>query len=135
MTMRSTLHSILLAAGATLVASFALPVVEAAAAAPRKTITCPYLQDRRLTFDIPAKFGGLPKEIDSEDPVTATLFSFRDRNLLFVAMDESDPRRPRYVVSAQLEKKTGAYVGQIVVDMGGNQLMLHNGPVRCTVGS
>ena len=135
MTMRSAFHSILLAAGATLAASVALPVAEPAAAAPRKTITCPYLEDRHLTFDIPAKFGGLPKDIDSDDPVTATLFSFRDRNLLFVAMDESNPKRPRYVVSAQLDRKTGAYVGQIVVDMGGNELQLHNGPVRCTVGS
>jgi len=49
-------------------------------------------------------------------------------------MDESEPSRVRIVVSAQLNKKSGAYEGQIFVDMGGNQLMLHNGPVRCTVG-
>jgi hypothetical protein len=48
-------------------------------------------------------------------------------------MDESEPSRVRIVVSAQLNKKNGAYEGQIFVDMGGNQLMLHNGPVRCTI--
>jgi hypothetical protein len=130
----SAFRPILTAAGAALAASLALPAVECAAA-PRQTITCPYLQDRHVTFVVPAKFGGLPKDIDSDDPVTATLFSFRDSNLMLVAMDESQPRRPRIVISAQLEKKTGAYVGQIVVDMGGNELQLHNGPVRCTVGS
>jgi hypothetical protein len=35
------------------------------------------------------------------------------------------------LISAQRDK-TGAYASQIFVDMGGNQLMLHNGPVRCT---
>jgi hypothetical protein len=60
--------------------------------------------------------------------------SFRDGNLSFIAMDESEPSRVRIVISAQLNKKSGAYEGQIFVDMGGNQLMLHNGPVRCTIG-
>ena len=50
-------------------------------------------------------------------------------------MDESEPSRLRVVVSAQLNKKSKAYDGQIFVDMGGNQLMLHNGPVRCTVAA
>ena len=50
-------------------------------------------------------------------------------------MDEGDPSRLRIVVSAQLNKKRGSYDGQIFVDMGGNQLMLHNGPVRCTVAA
>jgi hypothetical protein len=50
-------------------------------------------------------------------------------------MDEGEPSRLRIVVSAQLNKKTRTYDGQIFVDMGGNQLMLHNGPVRCTVGA
>jgi hypothetical protein len=133
---KSALLSIGIAVGAALATSLALPAFESAAAAPaKKTITCPFLEERHVSFDVPARLGGLPKEIDSEDPVKATRFSFRDRNLLFVAMDESDPSRPRIVISAQLDKKTGAYVGQIVVDMGGYELMLHNGPVRCTVGS
>jgi hypothetical protein len=48
-------------------------------------------------------------------------------------MDEAEPSRLRAVVSAQLNKKSASYDGQIVVDMGGNQLMLHSGPVRCKV--
>ena len=54
--------------------------------------------------------------------------------VLLIAIDEGEPSRVRIVISAQLNKKSGAYEGQIFVDMGGNQLMLHNGPVRCTVG-
>jgi len=38
------------------------------------------------------------------------------------------------VISVQLNKQSGAYEGQILVDMGGNQLMLHSGAVRCGVG-
>ena len=87
-----------------------------------------------MTFDVPAKLGDLPTDIDFDYPAKATSFSFRDRNLSLVAMDEGDPSRVRVVISAQLNKKSGAYEGQIFVDMGGNQLMLHNGPVRCTVG-
>ena len=60
-------------------------------------------------------------------------FSFRDGNLFLLATDEEEPTRVRIMISAQRDK-TGAYAGQIFVDMGGNQLMLHNGPVRCTVG-
>jgi hypothetical protein len=87
-----------------------------------------------VTFDVPGKLGALPADIDFDYPAKASSFSFRDRNLSLVAMDEGDPSRVRIVVSAQLNKKSGAYEGQIFVDMGGNQLMLHNGPVRCTVG-
>jgi len=105
-----------------------------AAAARHKTITCPYLKGGRLTFEVPAKRGDLPA-IDFDYPAKATSFSFRDGNLSLVAMDEGEPSRLRIVVSAQLNKKSGTYDGQIFVDMGGNQLMLHNGPVRCTVGT
>jgi hypothetical protein len=104
-----------------------------AAPAKHKTITCPFLQAGSLTFKLPAKPKDLP-EVDFDYPSKATSFSFRDGNLLLVAMDESEPSRLRVVVSAQLNKKRGSYDGQIFVDMGGNQLMLHNGPVRCTVG-
>lgn len=40
--------------------------------------------------------------------------------------------RPHHEL-AQRDKITGAYNSQIFVDMGGNQLMWRNGPVRCTV--
>jgi hypothetical protein len=109
-----------------------LPVLAAAAPAKHKTITCPFLQDGSLKFDVPAEPKDLP-EVDFDYPSKATLFSFRDGNLLLVAMDEAEPSRLRAVVSAQLNKKSASYDGQIVVDMGGNQLMLHSGPVRCKV--
>jgi len=104
-------------------------------AAAKKTITCPFLKSGRVTFDVPAKFGDLPKDIDFDYPAKATSFSFRDGNLSLVAMDESDPQRVRIVISAQRNRKSGAYEGQIFTDTGGNQLMLDNGPVRCTVAS
>jgi hypothetical protein len=92
------------------------------------------LEEGRVTFDVPTKLGDMPQEIDFDYPAKATRFSFRDGNLSLIAMDESEPSRVRIVISAQLNKKSGAYDGQIFVDMGGNQLMLHNGPVRCTIG-
>jgi hypothetical protein len=111
-----------------------LPVVSAAAASkPQRIITCPFLEEGRVTFDVPTKLGDMPTGIDFDYPTKATRFSFRDGNLSLIAMDESEPSRVRIVVSAQLNKKNGAYEGQIFVDMGGNQLMLHNGPVRCTI--
>ena len=109
-------------------------VVSTAALSKQKTITCPFLKEGRVTFDVPARLGEMPAEIDFDYPAKATRFSFRDGNLSLVAMDEGDPSRVRIVISAQLNRKSGAYEGQIFVDMGGNQLMLHNGPVRCTVG-
>jgi hypothetical protein len=101
----------------------------------KKMITCPFLEEGHVTFDVPTKFGGLPSNMDFDYPAKATLFSFRDGNLSLVAMDEGDPTRVRIVISAQLNKKRGSYDGQIFVDMGGNQLMLHNGPVRCKVSA
>jgi hypothetical protein len=111
-----------------------LAAASPASFAGNKTITCPFLKAGRLTLDVPAKLGDLP-EIDFDYPAKATLFSFTDGNLLLVAMDEGEPSRLRIVVSAQLNKKSGAYDGQIVVDMGGNQLMLHSGRVRCTIAT
>jgi hypothetical protein len=111
-----------------------LPIESTAAASnPKKIITCPFLEEGRVTFDVPAKLGDLPREIDFDYPAKATEFSFRDGNLSLIAMDESEPSRVRIMISAQRNKKSGAYEGQIFVDMGGNQLMLHNGPVRCTI--
>ncbi len=112
-----------------------LSAVTATAAPTRhRTITCLFLENGRIAFDVPAKLGEMPADIDSDYPAKAIEFSFRDGSLLLVAMDASDPTRPRIVISAQRDKTSGAYVGQIFVDMGGNQLMLHNGPVRCTIG-
>jgi hypothetical protein len=52
---------------------------------------------------------------------------------MLVAMDEGEKTRLRIVISAQRDKAKGIYVGQIVTDEGGNQLMLDNGPVTCKV--
>jgi hypothetical protein len=117
-----------------LMTSLAFPAAVNSAPARHKTVTCPFLKEGRLTFDVPAKPGDLP-QVDFDYPAKATSFSFREGNLLLVAMDESEPSRLRVVVSAQLNKKSASYDGHIFVDMGGNQLMLHNGPVRCTVAA
>src|SRR5262245_25151805 len=103
--------------------SVALMMSPAAAAPQQKTITCPFLKEGRVTFDIPAKLGDLPKEVDFDYPSKAINFSFRDKNLFLLATDEDHPTRVRVMISAQLNKKRGVYEGQIFVDMGGNQLM------------
>jgi hypothetical protein len=116
-------------------AALALSLLASTAASSTPSVmTCPFLKQGHVTFDIPAKFGDLPRQIDFDYPAKATHFSLRDGNLALVAMDEEEPSRVRIVISAQLNKKSRAYEGQIFVDMGGNQLMLHNGPVRCTMG-
>lgn len=109
------------------------PAAKPAAKSITKSITCPFLANGRVTFDVPAKEGDLPKEIDFDYDAKAVNFSFRDGNLFLLAVDEGHPTRVRIVISAQLNKKSGAYEGQIFTDTGGNQLMLDNGPVRCTV--
>lgn len=81
---------------------------------------------------MPKKPGGLPG-IEFDYPVKVTRFSFRDDNLLLVAMDQAEGARMRIVISAQRDKSRGPFVGQIVTDAGGNQLMLDNGPVTCRV--
>jgi len=118
-----------------LITSLALPSLSLAAAkkSAAKSITCPFLKNGRVSFDVPAKEGDLPKEIDFDYDSKAINFSFRDGNLFLLAVDEGHPTRVRIMISAQLNKKSGAYEGQIFTDTGGNQLMLDNGPVRCTV--
>jgi hypothetical protein len=119
----------------TLTTLLALSIVASTPASSKQmVITCPFLKEGHVAFAVPAKLGAMPTEIDFDYPAKATRFSFRDGNLSLVAMDEGEPSRVRIVISAQLNRKSGAYEGQIFVDMGGNQLMLHNGPVRCTVG-
>jgi hypothetical protein len=103
---------------------------QATAAGAPKSVTCSYQQGQELTFDVPKKLGGLPP-IEFDYPSKVTRFSFRDNNLLLVAMDETEPSRVRIVISAQRDKGKATYSGQFVVDEGGNQLQLDNGPVVC----
>jgi len=106
----------------------------AQAASSRQTITCPYPHDpdERLTVVAPAKIGDLPP-IEFDYPARVTRFSFRDGHFLMIAMDQEERARVRIVVSAQLNKVTGSYDGQIVLDLGGHQIMMQDGPVSCTV--
>jgi hypothetical protein len=113
-------------AGLTLVAAVDL----AAAAGAPKSVSCSYLPGQELTFPVPKKIGDLPP-IEFAYPSQVSLFSFRDGNLLLVAMDEAEPSRVRIVISAQRAKGKASYDGQFLVDMGGNQLQLDNGPVTC----
>lgn len=83
-----------------------------------------------MTFDVPKKLGGRPP-IEFDYPSKVTLFSFRDDNLLLVAMDQAEKSRVRIVISAQRDKAKSSYDGQILTDSGGNQIMLDNGPVSC----
>ena len=49
-------------------------------------------------------------------PSKATGFSFRNGNLLLVAMDECRDFPGAVVISAQLDKSKGLYIGQFVTD-------------------
>jgi hypothetical protein len=112
---------------ATLCIALLLAFHQTAVAAIAKSITCSYANGQQLTFDVPKKLGGLPG-IEFDYPAKVTLFSFRDDNLLLVAMDEASKSRVRIAISAQ--GKT-SYDGQILTDSGGNEIMLDNGPVSC----
>jgi hypothetical protein len=103
---------------------------QTAVAAAAKSITCSYANGQQLSFDVPKKLGGLPP-IEFDYPSKVTLFSFRDDNLLLVAMDETEKSRLRIVISAQRGKGKASYDGQILTDSGGNEIMLDNGPVSC----
>ena len=100
------------------------------AAAAAKSITCSYASGQQLSFDVPKKLGGLPA-IEFDYPSKVTEFSFRDDNLLLVAIDETQKSRVRIVISAQRRQGKTSYDGQILTDSGGNQIMLDNGPVSC----
>ena len=102
-------------------------------AAAAKSITCNYAAGQQLTFDVPKKLGGLPA-IEFDYPSKVTLFSFRDDNLFLVAMDEGSKSRVRIVISAQHNKAKNSYDGQILIDSGGNEIMIDNGPVSCKAG-
>lgn len=113
-------------AGLALVAA----VDPAAAAGAPKSVACILMQGQELTFPVPKKIGDLPP-IEFDYPSKVSLFSFRDGNLLLVAMDEEQPSRVRIVISAQRAKGKASYDGQFLVDMGGNQVQFDNGPVVC----
>jgi hypothetical protein len=116
----------------TAIAGLALAVAVdlAAAAGAPKSVACSYMQGQELTFDVPKKIGDLPP-VEFDYPSKVTRFSFREGNLLLVAMDEGEESRVRIVISAQRAKGKASYDGQILVDMGGNQIQLDNGPVVC----
>jgi hypothetical protein len=97
-----------------------------------KAITCPITKFISLKFVVPAKLGDLP-DIDFSYPSKVTIFSFRSRNFLAIAVDEADASRIRLVISAQRNRANGTYQGQFVADFGGNELQLDNGPVICRV--
>lgn len=97
-----------------------------------RVIVCPLPSGEDLHFEVPQKLGDLPK-IEFDYPSKVTLFSFRDDNFLAVAMDEEESSRVRIVISAQLNKASGTYKGQMVLDLGGNEIQLDNGPVSCRV--
>ena len=103
---------------------------QTAIAAAAKSITCFYADGQQLSFDVPKKLGGLPA-IEFDYPSRVTEFSFRDDNLLLVAIDETQKSRVRIVISAQRSKGKTSYDGQILTDSGSNQIMLDNGPVSC----
>jgi hypothetical protein len=103
---------------------------QTAVAAAANSITCSYANGQQLSFDVPKKLGALPP-VEFDYPSKVTLFSFRDDNLLLVAMDETEHSRVRIVISAQRGKGKSGYDGQILTDSGGNQIMLDNGPVSC----
>jgi hypothetical protein len=117
----------------------ACPGIGHAATPTHKKFTCPYLEVE-LTFQTPSRplhraaDAAILPRIDFDYPAKASLFYIEDGNLLLVANDEEDPSRVRIVISAQLNKAKRTYDGQIVVDMGGNQLQLYNGPVSCRAG-
>jgi hypothetical protein len=85
-----------------------------------------------IGFAVPAKIGDLPL-VDFDYPAQVNIFSFRDGNLLLIAHDQEETSRVRIVISAQLDKKTGSYIGQMIRDYGGEELQLTNGPVTCSV--
>jgi len=115
---------------ATLCIALLVAFQQPAFAVAAKSISCTYAQGQQLTFDVPKKLGGLPP-IEFDYPSKVTLFSFRDNNLLLVAMDQAEKSRVRIVISAQRDKAKSSYDGQILTDLGGNEIQLDNGPVSC----
>src|SRR5579862_6875839 len=100
-------------------------------AAPQNTLNC-VLQGLKdtLSFVVPNKRGDLPK-IDFPYAITSIIFHLSSDDLLLVAMDSEESKRPRLFISAQYHKNHRAYEGQFMTDYGGNQIQLDNGPVTC----
>jgi hypothetical protein len=65
------------AAAAALAIACALTSAPPATAAPpkQKIITCPFLKEGHVTFDVPPKLGALPAAIDYDYPAKAGAFS------------------------------------------------------------
>jgi hypothetical protein len=115
----------------TICIALAVALHQTALAAAAKSISGAYASGQQLT--LPKKLSGLPS-IEFDYPSKVTLFSFRDDNLLLVAMDEAEKSRLRIVISPQRGKGKASYDGQILTDLGGNEIMLDNGPVSCKAG-
>ena len=62
---------------AALAIACALATTPSAAVAPpkQKTITCPFLKEGHVTFDVPPKLGAPPAAIDFDYPAKAGAFS------------------------------------------------------------
>ncbi|KTD17961.1 hypothetical protein [Legionella jordanis] len=96
-----------------------------------KSILCkPAGVEQLINIEVPQKMGDLP-DIDFPYETNTIIFSFRDNNLLLVAMDAEDKSRPRLFISAQAQKNHSNYQGQFMADFGGNQIQLENGAVLC----
>jgi hypothetical protein len=97
-------------------------------AARGKTIKC-----SNFSVAVPPPAGGSP-QLDSAYPSEATIFHFENKkSLLLVAMDEDDPTRLRIALSAQWDKKSNRFKGQVIEDLGSSQLQIQNGPETCAV--
>lgn len=87
-----------------------------------------------VEFVAPDKMGDLPS-ISFYYASKVVQFSLHDGSLLLVAMDEHEPARVRIVISAQLNPKTGKYLGQMLTDYGSRERQLDSDNVTCSVTS
>jgi hypothetical protein len=55
-------------------------------------ITCPFLNEGRVKFDVPAKLGDLSKVIDFDYPAKATRISFRETICHLLQWTKASPR-------------------------------------------
>lgn len=92
-----------------------------------KTLRCANTYD----IPVPSSKDEMPN-IETDYETVTTLFSLNFQNLVLVAMDKDEPGRLRLAISAQYNRLNGKYEGQYIVDEGGNQVQLRNGPEVCT---
>src|SRR4051812_21784226 len=114
-----------------LIASPASTVLLLAHPTAATTLTC-HAQNSTFTvqFTVPAKIGGKPR-IEYDYPVDMMEFSFRNRNLVLVAMDNAEKSRLRIRFFAQATRYHTTYSGQVYADEGGMDAAINNGPVTC----